>query len=104
MTDALAWWRAALAGDKPPVHESPACCGYFKIRDRRGLNKKLAPIKRPFIACAIFIDPDTGEQRAELAGQAIEPERLWPYCAKHPIPYETYTYWHRNEAWPLEAA
>jgi hypothetical protein len=28
---------------------------------------------------------------------------LWPYCAKYPIAYEAYAYWHANERFP-EAA
>lgn len=100
---AFDWYFAALDGRKPPIHEGEPRCGYFKVRDRRGLNKKLAPIKRPFVACAIFVDGQ-GVLKAELAGAPTAPDSLWPYCAKYPIPYETYAHWHQNEAWPLEAA
>lgn len=105
MTDAYAWWRAALAGENPATHPDPdqAQCGYFKMRDRRGLNKNLAPIKRPWVACAIWRD-EAGELKAELAGAETSVERLWPYCTRHPIPYETYAHWHQHEAWPREAA
>lgn len=98
------WYHAALVGKNPPIHEGEPRCGYFKVRDRRGLNKKLAAIKRPFIACAIWADPASGELKAELAGAPTAPDSLWPYCAKYPIPYETYAHWHQNEAWPQEAA
>lgn len=101
MADDLAWWRAAVAGEKPPVHSDPEC-GYFKVRDRRGLNKQLAPIKRPWIACAIWREGDT--LKAELAGSVVDVDHLWPYCAKYPISYEAYAYWHNREAWPEEAA
>lgn len=102
MADDFAWWSAAVAGKKPPTYESPEC-GYFKVRDRRGLNKNKAPIKRPWIACAIWRGED-GELKAELAGAVYPVDGLWPYCAKYPIPYETYAHWHQNEAWPQEAA
>lgn len=95
------WHRAALAGEKPPIHEGEPRCGYFKVRDRRGLNKTKAPIKRAFIACAIWPD-EKGVLRAELAGTSTEVDRLWPYCAKYPIPYETYAFWHEHERWPDE--
>lgn len=89
------WWQKAIAGEKPPVHDQPEC-GYFKMRDRRGLNKNLAPIKRPWIACAIWKDPE-GRFQAELAGTLTDVDHLWPYCAKYPIPYEDYAFWHEHE-------
>lgn len=105
MTDRpdYAWWSAAIAGEKPATYET-AECGYFKMRDRRGLNKDLAPIKRPWIACAIWRDPATGELRAERAGVACDVDALWPYCAKYPIEYDDYAYWHLHEKFPEVAA
>lgn len=102
MSTDYAWWRAALAGEKPPIHDGDYQCGYYKVRDRRGLNINLAPIKRPFVACAIWKDEE-GNFCAELAGSAADPDRLWPYVAKYPITYETYTYWKQHERWPEEA-
>jgi hypothetical protein len=99
VTDDFAWWRAAVAGEKPLTSPDPEC-GYFKIRDRRGLNKDLAPIKRPWIACAIW--KEDGEFKAERAGTIVSVDSLWPWCAKYPIPYETYAYWHSHERWPEE--
>lgn len=94
-----AWHAALLAGEKPETYEAEPQCGYFKMRDRRGLNKDLAPIKRPWIACAIWRD-EAGELKAEIAGVPCEIDRLWPYCAKHPVSYEDYAYWHQNEKFP----
>src|SRR5690554_321797 len=54
MPDDLDKWRRMLAGEKVPMHLDEPIIGYFKIRDRRGLNAQLAPIKRPWIACAIW--------------------------------------------------
>lgn len=102
MSDPFAWWRDALAGKSPPVHSDPEC-GYFKVRDRRGLNKAKAPIKRPWVVCAIWRD-EAGELKAELAGTETAPDRIWPYCAKYPITHETYAYWHTNERFPEVAA
>lgn len=102
MSDPFTWWRAALAGEKPRTYETPEC-GYFKMRDRRGLNKNLAPIKRPWIACAIWPD-ENGELKAELAGTAVDVDRLWPWAAKCPISFEDYQYWHQHERFPEKAA
>lgn len=101
MSDAYAWWQNALAGIVGPIHDEPVC-GYFKVRDRRGENRDLAPIKRPWIACAIWREGD--EVCAELGGQRVSVEAVWPYCAKNPIPFETYEHWHASGAWPSEAA
>jgi len=102
MTTDFAWWSAAVAGNKAPVHEEPEC-GYFKIRDRRGANKQLAPIKRPWVACAIWRN-DAGQLQAELAGTPVAVERIWPWCARHPIPYDHYQFWHAHEHFPEEIA
>lgn len=100
MTDRdYAWWAAAIAGEKPPIHEGDIQCGYFKVRDRRGLNKDLAPIKRPWIVCAIWRGED-GILQAELGGQVADPEALWPYVAKGPIPYDDYDFFKKNERFP----
>lgn len=88
------WWQKAVSGEKPPVHDQPEC-GYFKMRDRRGLNKNLAPIKRPWVACAIWKEEDRFQ--AELAGTLTDVDHLWPYCAKYPISYEDYAFWHEHE-------
>lgn len=102
MSDDFGWWSAAVAGEPAPVHSDPEC-GYFKLRDRRGANKQLAAIKRPWVACAIWRD-DGGELRAELGGSPTDPDRIWPYCAKFPIPYADYQYWHQHERFPEIAA
>lgn len=94
------WWQAMLKGEKPPIHENEPQCGYFKVRDRRGLNADKAAIKRPFIAAAIW--KQDGEFHAEIAGEPVHMERAWPWLARHPITYETYHYWHTNERWPEE--
>lgn len=101
MTDQFANWRAALAGEKPPMHLDEPWCGYFKMRDRRGVNAQLAPIKRPWIGCAIW-PGDDGELKAELGKSAVPVDWVWPYAAKYPIPYETYQFWHQHERWPDE--
>ncbi|MCZ4270931.1 hypothetical protein [Maritalea porphyrae] len=97
------WWRRSVNGEKLPLHESPAECGYYKMRDRRGLNADLAPAKRPFIAVAIWRGED-GELQAERAGTPINVEYIWPHCARYPISYEDYAYWHKHEKWPEKAA
>ena len=102
MTDDYATWRALMAGEKAPLHLDEPICGYFKMRDRRGLYLNMAPIKRPFIACAIWRG-ENGELKAERAKAEVPVDWIWPYCAKHPIGHEAYAYWHQHERWPEEA-
>ena len=99
MTDDYANWRLALAGEKPAMHVDDPWCGYFKMRDRRGLALKNLPAKRPFIACAIWRD-ENGVLMAERAKSPVPVEWVWPYCARYPISHEAYVYWHQNESWP----
>lgn len=103
MADDFAKWRGLLAGQKVPLHEDEPICGYFKMRDRRGLWANATAIKRPWIPCAIW-RADGGELMAEIAGNPCAVTRIWPWCAKHPITHEAYAYWHQNERWPEEAA
>lgn len=98
-----AWHADLLAGKKPPIYEGEPQCGYFKLRDRRGLNKNLAPIKRPWVACAIWRGK-AGELKAELAGVECDVDRIWPYCAKYPVSYDDYRHWHQHERFPEKAA
>lgn len=99
MSDPFASWRDALVGGKPGIHEGEPWCGYFKMRDRRGLNMNKQPRNRPFIACAIWKGQD-GEFKAEIAGTLAPLDRVWPWCAKEPITYEAYAYWHQHGRWP----
>jgi len=97
--DDYAAWRAALSGESPPCYADMPWCGYFKMRDRRGLNLGKAANKRPVVACAIWRGED-GELRAEFAKSPVPVDRVWPWCAKHPVSYEDYAHWHRHEKWP----
>lgn len=99
--DDFAKWRAMLAGEKVAIHEDEPICGYFRMRDRRGLNAHLAPIKRPWIAVAVWRD-EAGELKAVLAKAPVSVQHIWPYYAhpKNAITYETYLYWATHERWP----
>ena len=101
MADDFAKWRALLAGEKPLIYMDEPISGYFRVRDKRGLNADLYVTKRPWIPCAIWRDGNT--IRAELAGKEVPVETLWPWCVKSPISYEAYAYFHQHERWPEEA-
>lgn len=93
-------WRAALAGGKPGMHLDEPWCGYFMTRDNTATTK-LPRGRWPQIACAIWRGED-GELKAERGGKPVPVEWVWPHCAKRPISFETYQFWHANKRWPDE--
>ncbi|NJM13184.1 MAG: hypothetical protein HC889_16125 [Synechococcaceae cyanobacterium SM1_2_3] len=87
--DALAWWRAALAGQKPAITSEPHP-GYY----RRRLVKD-----GPWVPVAIWLD-----QQLDADGELTQPERLlcavngkradpaeeWLWVCNNPVSYYDY--------------
>jgi hypothetical protein len=92
-------WRIALGGGKPDYFLNQPWCGYFATQDRSSTVKAA---RWPLIACAIWRDA-SGALVAERGGSPADPMALWQYCAKRPITYERYKFWHTNHKWPEEA-
>lgn len=77
---ALAWHRAALAGENPPTHDGLPQCGWFKVRLIKG---------GPWVAAKIWIereiDPLTGElaeperYACEVDGERRSPASIWTH-------------------------
>lgn len=75
-----AWWKAALAGEAPPIHDGLPECGWFKTRMVKG---------GPWVAVEICvereIDIETGELTTDekmvalLDGQRRNPASIWTY-------------------------
>lgn len=95
--DPLAWHRAALAGERPPIHEGDVQCGWFLFKPARqwveditgGHYVTFAPIP-----ARIWMERDIGEAgellspevlRAEIGDQRAEPEAVWLMLCKRPI-------------------
>lgn len=84
--EAYAWHRAALAGERPPVHEGHPQCGWY----RRRLVKD-----GPWVPARIWLhqvlDPETGELAepeafvCEVNGEDRMPYAEWTWLARHPI-------------------
>lgn len=60
---AFAWWRAALAGEKVPIHHDDPHPGFYMRRLVRN---------GPFVPVAVFLESDVDSETGELLG----PERL----------------------------
>ena len=88
MNDPYTWHRAALAGEKPPIHTEPEC-GWFLYKAGAG----------KFLPASIYWEPQTDEDgnrigddilRAEVGGASRDPEEIWVYLAKRPVSKSEY--------------
>lgn len=87
---AYAWHRAALAGEKPPIHTTPEC-GWFARRLVKG-----GPLLPARIYFEAPVDAETGELTGDeilkcvVGGQERDPETEWLWLAERPISREKY--------------
>lgn len=92
--DVWAHWRDNLAGKKVPIHDGHPQCGYYKTR--RGKDQ-------PWLPAAIWIDDD-GTMLARVGDKAVEPDKIWTWVAKNPMPYEAVAHHFEHGHWPEEPA
>lgn len=81
-----AWHAAALAGQKPPVHENDPHCGWYMRKLIKG---------GPFVPVSIYVerevDPENGELLSpevmvcEIAGQRRDVGTEWTWVCQRPI-------------------
>lgn len=86
-----AWHRAALAGEKPPVHDGDPEVGWYKYRKFKG---------GPWIAVVVWrsgpVDEETGdlvgdEQIYAVAdGKPVDPRDKWTWFCQYPITPKEY--------------
>lgn len=82
----MAWHAAAMAGDRPPIHEGQPQCGFFKTKQVKD---------GPFVPARIWIDrdidPETGELTrderfaCEVDGERCSAYSRWTWLAGNPI-------------------
>jgi hypothetical protein len=103
--DLYRWWRDALAGLDPPMHENEPQCGYFAIRLRKdGVE---VPVR---IWMDQDIDPITGELcadeylRCTVLHDARDVYETWLWCCASPITKEQFDYLHARYVWHAENA
>lgn len=96
MSDAYDFWRRNLAGDPdaPKPRDGQPQCGFYRMR--RGKDGTWIPV-------AIWMD---GDAIVAAAGanfsEAIDPVRVWLWCAKHPITEEAARHAAEHGRWPDE--
>lgn len=93
--DRRAWWRAAVAGDRPPITEDPEE-GFYKRRLVKG---------GPWVPVQIWIEAERDEAgdlmsdevvRCTVDGRLADVESHWTYCAGSPISEAEFDYLSRT--------
>lgn len=109
MTDPYAYWRAALAGEKPKAFVDQAECGFYRkgvyargimkdgvfVPDDKANNRRIG-----WEPVAIYM-----EMRVRIGTQDFPADKIdiWSWVADQPISEETYrAVTERNEPWPEE--
>ncbi|MEO1503157.1 MAG: hypothetical protein AAFU68_02915 [Pseudomonadota bacterium] len=87
---AFAWWRDAIAGNAPPVHDDAPQCGFFKRRADKN-SRRFIPARidllQPIEDGALVAD----ESLVCIVGdQYRDPYAEWLWLAKHPISRREY--------------
>lgn len=102
MTNPYAYWKAALAGEKPKMFVDDPQCGFY----RKGVYEKRENKARKRVGwepVAIFM---SGTDLVAVMGSRAETDRdkineLWSYIAGNPISEATYrAVAERGEGWP----
>ncbi len=97
------WWSNALKGDIGPIHEGQPQPGFYKKRFYDPEGPYVAPIKRPFIPCAIWFDTETQEYIGVADSKLVDACDLWLWCSKNPITEAEYRHYETLGEWPKEA-
>lgn len=85
------WYRAALSGQKPPVHDGEPQCGFYRRKLVKG-----GPWVPAMIYLVADIDPDTGDLMGDedfaclIDGRQADARDQWSWLCSNPIPYPEY--------------
>lgn len=90
MTDIYQPYRDLLAGKDVPIHCDQPYPGRYRM-------------KRGDVFVPVAIGPDDqGTILAAVDGEITDAEKVWTYCAKHPVPQDAYKFRIANGYWPDE--
>lgn len=97
MSDAFDWYRAALRGETPPVHENEPQCGYFRVRRGKG---------GPWVPVAMWAEDGklVGHYGDDYTDDADKLCEWWTYACRNPVAYDIYAKAMRGEGWPDDIA
>jgi hypothetical protein len=110
IVDLYAYWKAALAGKKPPMVVDQPECGFYRKgvyqRNEKGNNKRVGwtPVA-VFMICADTMIGRIGSEKLGRDVSGDELNELWSYIADNPISEETYrAVAERGDRWPDDPA
>lgn len=91
MDDGYETWRAALAGQAPPIHVDKPQAGFWTQR-YMGIRTPVAiyPHNGRLVAMV-----DVGE-----AARTVDPKEVWADCCRSPLTYEAYEHVRSTGQWP----
>jgi hypothetical protein len=97
--DQFAWWRDALAGKNPPIHDGHPQPGYYKARRAKD---------QPWLPVAIWYRPgknagELGELVCRVASEMRDPLKMWSWVAKNPVDKESAKFAFEHGRWPDDA-
>lgn len=101
---AFRWWRDALAGRNPPIHDSDPQPGFYKRKLIKG---------GPFVPARIWIERHVDADglltrqeviRCEIGDRAADAADQWSYLADNPITEADYRYMRDAAAWAASYA
>jgi len=96
VTDQFAGWRSLLAGEPVQFDANEPLAGYYRTRRKGGEWQPVGIWKSDELTEML-----DGEWAVMLSGYPVTVDRVWPWCAKYPISYETYVaVAERGEPWP----
>jgi hypothetical protein len=101
----MAWWRAALAGKRPPIHDSTPQPGFYKRCIVR--HGPMVPAR---IWLVQVVDEETGELMAdevfacEVGGKPRSAAEQWSYLAANPITEADFNHMTARARWAAQHA
>ena len=93
--DQYQFWRHALAGHRMPMHEGDPQPGFYRLKERDGVDS----------AVAYWLTDHNNGMACVLNGKLVPPQKgidLWTYCCDKPVTHEAYTHRIRAGMWPNE--
>lgn len=102
--DLFAWWKAALKGERGPIHDGEPEQGFYRHRTK---NKQTGVETLYAVAFWYAGDIRTPENiRCQVGGQILKGEQLqrtigaWPFISKEPISHKTWMAVVAGQPWP----
>lgn len=85
------YWEQSLADKKMPVHDGDPQCGFYRKKNKGGVDQ----------ACAIWVQD--GKHIATVNGRQTDAQELWSWVCQRPISEQTFNSFNESGEWPDDA-